>query len=46
VIFIHLNVDIQWRETKPDNMLFKEAYSVSLEMFFGYQVSLIGYGSA
>jgi len=26
-------------------MLFKEAYSVSLEMQFGYQVSLIGYGS-
>jgi len=27
-------------------MLFKEAYSVSLEMYFGFQVSLIGYGSA
>jgi len=27
-------------------MLFKEAYSVSLEMYFGYRVSLIGYGSA
>ena len=27
-------------------MLFKEAYSVSFEMYFGYQVSLIGYGSA
>jgi len=27
-------------------MLFKEADSVSLEMYFGYQVSLIGYGSA
>jgi len=27
-------------------MLFKEAYSVSLEMCFGYQLSLIGYGSA
>ena len=23
------------------NMLFKEAYSVSLEMFFGYQVSFV-----
>ena len=46
VIFKHLNFDLQWRERKPGNMLFKEAYSVSLEMIFGYQVSLIGYGSA
>ena len=43
MIFIHLN--FQWRETEPGNMLFKEAYSVSLEMYFGYQVSLIGYRS-
>jgi len=41
-----LNFDLQWRERKPGNMLFKEAYSVFLEMGFGYQVSLIGYGSA
>ena len=46
VIFIHLNFDLQWRERKPGNLLFKEAYSVSLEMGFGYQVSLIGNGSA
>ena len=46
VIFIHLNFDLQWRERKPGNILFKEAYSVSLEMGFGYQVSLIGNGSA
>jgi len=45
VIFIHLNFDLQWRERTPGNM-FKEAYSVSLEMYFGYQVSLLGYGSA
>ena len=43
---IFLNFDLQWRERKPGNMLFKEAYSVFLEMGFGYQVSLIGYGSA
>jgi len=42
---IFLNFDLQWRERKPGNMLFKEAYYVSLEMFFRYQVSLIGYGS-
>ena len=46
MIFIHLNFDLQLRERKPGNMLFKEAYSVSLEMCFGYQLSLIGYGSA
>jgi len=46
VIFIHLNFDLQWRVIKPGNMLFKEAYSVSLVMYFGYQVSKIGYGSA
>jgi len=45
VIFIHLNFDLRWRETNPGNMLFNEAYSVSLEKYFGYQVSLIGYGS-
>jgi len=32
VISIRLNFDLQWLETKPGNMLFKETYSVSLEM--------------
>ena len=44
--YFPVNFDLQWRERKPGNMLFKEAYSVSLEMYFGFQVSLIGYGSA